>query len=117
MNNRQRKKYLKKKGLYVNPKETWCLDYRLAEYIIPRLKLFKKLNNGYPGRDEMDTPEKWDIAIDKMITAFQLVIDTDDLHDRYWPNNTFNKSLWEEDQRKIEEGLLLFAKWFQSLWW
>lgn len=117
MNARQRKKYLKKKGKYVNPKETWCLDYRLAEYILPRLELFKKLNNGYPGRGEMDTPEKWDEALDKMITAFQLVIDVDNLHDRYWLSGQFNKDLWEEDSKKISEGLHLFAEWFQSLWW
>lgn len=134
MNNRQRKKWLKKQGLYVNPKETWSLDVNLAEYIIPRLKKFKELNNGYPGIGEMNTPEKWDEALDKMIQAFEYVIDLDE----YWiddPKYDYtdimfgkNKEFYEkikenkitEDIRRlaaINEGLQLFAKYYMSLWW
>ena len=54
MNKRTRKKRLKKQGLYVNPKETWDLDCNIAKYVLPRLKLFKKLNNGYPGIEGME---------------------------------------------------------------
>lgn len=134
MNNRQRKKWLKQQGLYVNPKETWSLDVNLAKYILPRLKKFKELNNGYPGLDEVDTPEKWDEALDKMIQAFEYVIDLDE----YWlddPRYDYtdimfgdNKELYEsivenkrmEDIRRlaaIKEGLQLFAKYYMSLWW
>lgn len=134
MNNRQRKKWLKQQGLYVNPKETWSLDVNLAKYIIPRLKKFKKLNNGYPGIGEMNTPEKWDEALDKMIQAFEYVIDLDE----YWiddPKYDYtdimfgkNKEFYEkikenkitEDIRRlaaIDEGLQLFAKYYMSLWW
>lgn len=134
MNNRQRKKWLKKQDLYVNPKETWSLDITLAKYIIPRLKKFKELENGYPGRGEMDTPEKWDKALDKMIQAFEYVIDLDE----YWiddPRYDYtdimfgkNKEFYEkikenkrsEDIRRlaaINEGLQLFAKYYMSLWW
>lgn len=134
MNNRQRKKWLKKHGLYVNPKETWSLDVNLAKYILPRLKKFKELNNGYPGMDEVDTPEKWDEALDKMIQAFEYVIDWDE----YWLDDSRydytdvafgdDKELYErimknkiaEDIRRlaaIKEGLQLFAKYYMSLWW
>lgn len=134
MNNRQRKKWMKKHRLYVNPKETWSLDVNLAKYIIPRLKKFKKLNNGYPGIGEMNTPEKWDEALDKMIQAFEYVIDLDE----YWiddPKYDYtdimfgkNKEFYEkikenkitEDIRRlaaIDEGLQLFAKYYMSLWW
>lgn len=134
MNNRQRKKWLKKHRLYVNPKETWSLDVNLAKYIIPRLKKFKKLNNGYPGREEMDTPKKWDEALDKMIQAFEYVIDLDE----YWIDDLRydytdiefcdDKELYEkvmknkiaEDIRRlsvINEGLQLFAKYYMNLWW
>ena len=134
MNNRQRKKWLKKHRLYVNPKEAWSLDVNLAKYTLPRLKKFKELNNGYPGRDEMDTPEKWDEALDKMIQAFEYVIDWD----KYWlddPRYDYtdvafgnDKELYErvmknkitEDIRRvaaINEGLQLFAKYYMSLWW
>lgn len=134
MNNRQKKKWMKKHRLYVNPKETWSLDVNLAKYIIPRLKKFKKLNNGYPGIGEMNTPEKWDEALDKMIQAFEYVIDLDE----YWiddPKYDYtdimfgkNKEFYEkikenkitEDIRRlaaIDEGLQLFAKYYMSLWW
>lgn len=134
MNNRQRKKWLKKHRLYVSPKETWSLDVTLAKYIIPRLKKFKELENGYPGRGEMDTPEKWDEALDKMIQAFEYVIDLDE----YWlddPRYDYtdimfgkNKEFYEkikenkrsEDVRRlaaINEGLQLFAKYYMNLWW
>ena len=134
MNNRQRKKWLKKHRLYVDPKETWSLDVSLAKYILPRLKKFKELNNGYPGMDEVDTPEKWDETLDKMIQAFEYVIDWDE----YWlddPRYDYtdimfgdNKELYEsivenkrmEDIRRlaaIKEGLQLFAKYYMSLWW
>lgn len=130
MNNRQRKKWLKKHGLYVNSKETWSLDVNLAKYIIPRLKKF----NGYPGIGEMNTPEKWDEALDKMIQAFEYVIDLDE----YWiddPKYDYtdimfgdNKELYEsvienkrtEDVRRlvaINDGLQLFAKYYMNLWW
>lgn len=134
MNNRQRKKWLKKQDLYVNPKETWSLDITFAKYIIPRLKKFKELNNGYPGDEEMDTPEKWDDALDKMIQAFEYVINLDE----YWIDDPrydytdiefgHDKELYEkvmknkiaEDIRRLEainEGLQLFAKYYMSLWW
>ena len=134
MNNRQRKKWLKQQGLYVNPKETWSLNITFAKYIIPRLKKFKKLNNGYPGDEEMNTPEKWDEALDKMIQAFEYVINLDE----YWiddPRYDYtdimfgdNKELYEsvienkrmEDIRRlsaINEGLQLFAKYYMNLWW
>lgn len=134
MNNRQRKKWLKQHRLYVNPKETWNLDVNLAKYIIPRLKKFKELNNDYPGISEMDTPEKWDEALDKMIQAFEYVIDLDE----YWlddPRYDYtdimfgkNKEFYEkikenkitEDIRRlaaINEGLQLFAKYYMNLWW
>ena len=136
MNNRQRKKWLKQHNLYVSSKETWNLDIMFAKYIIPRLKKFKELNNGYPGRDEMDTPEKWDDALDKMIQAFEYVMEWD----KYWIDNQeydyydcideFDKNteLYEEikenkrveDDRRlavINEGLSLFAKYYMNLWW
>lgn len=119
MNKRLRKKYLKKHNLYVNPKDTWSLDITIAEFVLPRLKLFKKVNNGYPGRDEIDTPEKWDAAIDKMIAAFQIVLDQDNMADKYWDAEitNFNKDLFEADNKIKEEGLMLFAKYLQYLWW
>lgn len=50
MNNRRRKKWLKKHGEYVNPRECWNLDCTFAKFALPRLKYYKKHTLGYPGK-------------------------------------------------------------------
>lgn len=72
-----RKAELKKKGMYVNPRETWALDCTIAKFVLPRLKKFKDVSLTYPGIDEADTPEKWDAILDKMILAFEYVVEDD----------------------------------------
>ena len=77
MKKRLRKKQFDKLGSCkypAKPKETWSLFTNIAEYTLPRLKLFKRLQNGYPGRDEADTPEKWNEILDRMILAFEYII-------------------------------------------
>ena len=111
-NKRIRKKWAKTHGTYVNPNETWALDQNIAKYILPRLKLFKKDSIAYPGIDDMDTPEKWDEALDKMICAFEY-LEKDD----YGIAVENYKDEWEKVKPKIEEGLSLFAKWYTHLNW
>ena len=86
--------------------ELWNFDSTISAFILPRLKMFKKIHHGYPG--EL-TPKQWVKTIDKMIVAFEMVAD-DDL--KY--NNT--KADYKRNMKKIDEGLQLFAKWFLSLW-
>lgn len=108
MRKRQRKKWLKKHGKYVPYSDLWNLDITIANFVLPRLKKFKEEDDGYPEREEMNTPEKWDEALDKMILAFEYVIHQFD-----------KKSHFDEDKRRqavIDEGLQLFAKWFRYLW-
>lgn len=146
MNNRQRKKWLKKHGKYVNPKECWCLDYTIAEFVLPRLKKFKKDNNGYPGI--LSGEDEWDEILDKMILAFDYIIHDDDwwmfnLKYDYTSGLKFEevgrengfirthivKEDWVDEIEQnyhieakrrndvIEEGLELFVKYFRNLWW
>nr|DAF54711.1 MAG TPA: hypothetical protein [Siphoviridae sp. ctqPo10] len=117
MNKRVHKKRLKKQGLYVNPKETLDLDCNIAKYVLPRLKLFKKLNNGYPGIEGMETEEKWDEALDKMIWSFEQAANYYEIYESIDCNNSDWKEKYKETNDKIQEGLLLFAKWFQHLGW
>lgn len=132
MKKRQRKKWLKKHGKYVPYSDLWSLDITIAEFVLPRLKKFKKENISYPGIDEMNTSEKWDEALDKMILAFEYVISWDD----WWLDDPkynyirteskyddeyvakIRKSRFDEIKRRqvvVNEGLHLFAKWFQHL--
>lgn len=124
MSRRTRKKWLKQHNKYVNPKEVWNLDVTFAEFAIPRLKMLKENHMGYPGKGEMDTPEKWDAALDKMINAFELhlkMIDLDDsleYFDRSGGDGKWkaNMNKIEADEAIVKEGLHLFAEWYGSLW-
>lgn len=123
MNKRQRKKWLKQHRLYIPNSELWHLDCTICEWIVPRLKQFKKINCAYPGIDPMDTPEKWDEALDKMIRAFELAkYDPIDLDENLVPadydeyDHKKYKNIAEKWKNKVDEGLQLFATWFTSLW-
>ncbi len=134
MNKRQRKKYAKKKGTYVSNKETWNLDYTIAEWILPRLKLYKKLTNGFPPIDRKVysktkefkniTFEDWQNILDEIILGFeQILIDPLDIaidKDLDFKNKTDYKiceDICNERQEKIERGLDLFKYYIQDLWW
>ena len=90
--------------------ETWCLDSIIAEFILPRLIRFKELNIGYPGGDM--SPEKWDIALDEMIFAFDWSLHCED--DKY---KDLSKEEGDKNWDRYDEGMKLFAKWFRQLWW
>lgn len=101
MNKRKRKKYLKQQGLYINPKETWNLDYEIARFVRTRLELFKKETNSKP---IIFSEEEWFDILDKMIAAFAIV-------EKDLP-------IWtENEQKQMEEGINLFAKYYLFLWW
>lgn len=102
LNRRIRKKQLKKKGTYINPTELWNLDNTIAIFVLPRLKTFKKVSNGYP--ESAGSFDEWMRILDKMIAAFELLAE--------------DVSILEKDkQAVIKEGLQLFADYYQALWW
>lgn len=146
MRQRMRKKWLKKHGQYIAPKELWNLDYTVAKFILPRLIKFKENSSGFPGYDEADTMDKWQDILQKMITAFEHIVTDDDwwiddprydysdgihieidkdkktlFHFRIddWAKEIENNRDTEQDRRNeaIKEGLELFSKYFRHLWW
>lgn len=82
--------------------ETWSLDSTMARFILPRLIRFREINEGYPSTI---SEQEWNSILDKMILAFSLLAS----------DAVYFTS--KEDQEKIDEGMALFAKWYQSLWW
>ena len=83
--------------------QTWNLDARLAEHILPRLKRFKQLNNCTP----MDlTGVEWDHILDQMIFAFEWA--AADCVDRAEDKETF---------ARVQAGMDLFARFYFDLWW
>ena len=84
---------------------TWNLDTSLSSLILPRLKRFKVLTNGWPD-NHFKTMEEWEEAIDKMIYSFTFYSE----EKQY---DCYDTKEWE----KVQEGLDLFGKCFSSLWW
>lgn len=82
-------------------KDTWNLDYYIAKFILPRLKLFKKVGMGFPC--DLKSINEWYDILDKMIAAF-MILSTDEI-------NT------QDEQKIVNEGLDLFRKYYQDLWW
>jgi hypothetical protein len=85
--------------------ETWNLETRLAEHILPRIKRLKELTIAYP--DDLQSFEDWQGILDEMIFAFE-----------YHSKDQMDKmDITEEDYRRVENGLMLFAKHYNNLGW
>ena len=97
MNMRMKKKYIKN-HMY---QDTWNLDYYIAKFTLPRLKLFKKVTMGYPC--DLKSINEWYNILDKMIASFEILA-TDE-----WDT--------QDEQKIVNEGLDLFRKYYQDLWW
>jgi hypothetical protein len=107
-------------------RDLWDLGVVTAKLILPRLKAYKNCHMGYPGCFSYDKKgelkkgrkkslnneayKKWDDTLDKMIYAFEMKATQDD-----WDLEIDDK---ERNKRwsKIDEGLNLFAKYFNALW-
>ena len=122
------KRIRKKRGIYTKFKdsETWGLYIVIAQFVLPRLKRFKKLNNGVPmslcfhGNDvhrQGRVAKEWDAILDKMIWSFEQIVDDSD------PEKLENETNEEYVDRcrmwnnNVQHGLELFAKYFLDLWW
>lgn len=109
-------------------KELSNLDRTIAKFVLPRLKEFRKVENGY------EKFEDWEKILDKMIQSFELVLDDSapdfDVKASYTikdgkkvikdESSTDEAKAYidyfKEKDKKIQEGLDLFAKYFQELW-
>ncbi len=84
--------------------DTWNLDIPIAKFVLPRLRRFKEINNGYPSGM---TEEEWDEKIDLMAEAFDLLIKTYD--------GDVDETVYTDE--KIDVGLKLFGENLRGLWW
>jgi hypothetical protein len=91
-------------------KETWYLNNHITEFILPRLILFKKLNDGFPPEE---TAKSWDKKLDKMIKAFE----TQKELEKDWDGTRYSKKDINKMYKQMKEGLELFAKHYNDLWW
>ena len=94
---------------YSDP-EWYSFDYYHSKYVIPRLKHLRNNINAWPAQHpEFPAFEDWQKVLDEMIWAFEFNLKMDDL------NYTWKYD--ENDQiKRMETGLALFAKYYRHLW-
>lgn len=83
--------------------ETWGLDTTLSNLILPRLKRFREVNNGYPVGI---TENQWLDKLDSMIMAFEFSVHKYEVMDRT-----------DKENEQIKQGLKDFAEGYYDLWW
>lgn len=94
----------------------WSLDNYLTSITLPVLKWYRINKHGIPWIENFqDKPfeeqeTEWNRILDEMILAFQSLKDADE-------DFEVRSSEWHEQQNKqIEMGLALFAKYYRGLW-
>ena len=85
-------------GIYME--DLWHIPSALAEWIIPRLGLFKKNIISYPPNL---TPEEWEEIIDKILESHRIIA-ADDI------------GVELKREKELEEGLKLFSEYYLHLW-
>ena len=114
---RKRKEYIK-----LDPWDTWNVDSTLTPIILALLKQFKEkeIGIGCPYIDQYDIPknlrsednynhEGWKWIVDEMIWTFSML---DDEESEYH----LMEGDWKAREERVQNGLILFAKYFRSLW-
>ena len=90
--------------------ELYNLDIHLAEYIAAALREFKIYYAGIPSdvcskySSIQDAQEDWENILDTMIQCFDLI------------SKELDYERTVEENKIVNKGLRLFAKYFQSLW-
>lgn len=110
-------------------RDTWNLDYKIAKYILPRLKYFRNNLHSVPPRKDKKAKmtksgptclsiKEWQAVIDKMIFSFQFIVDESGLNDKYFDKDgcNFNKELYNKDYKKYKQGMKSFMDYFDHLW-
>ena len=110
----------------IHNQDIWNLDFTLANIILPALIKFRSNLNSYPGEfaevqeDGVDGSvgggiKKWEEILDHMIWSFTCVV-TDDDYYHYYENHGKSWVGYTEHLAKVDEGLMLFGKYFRNLW-
>ena len=99
-------------GLCIGPEDTRNLDKTIAQFVLPGLKLYKKLYDCIPC--EIEDRDQWDEILDKMIYSFDYYASGQRFEIDF---STYSMDELKAHRNKIQEGLDLFAKYYRSLWW
>lgn len=86
--------------------EMWSLDCTIAEFITPRLRVFKEHAKQIGDHPYSITAEEWQEILSQIIEGFALY--PDHFH---WHSEDSDAN-W----KKVDKALELFHKWFFNLW-
>jgi hypothetical protein len=110
--------------------DTYSADHTLALIILPLLKQFRANLQGAPCVDNEDVPvemhqeiegyyegwdERWAWVVDEMINAFERIVD-DEWEQDYHNGGEFDVEGYKAEDKRIDNGLRLFGKYFRGLW-
>jgi hypothetical protein len=97
--------------------DTWSMDVKLSELMLPMFKHFKKVNNGFPCGL---TPKKYNIILDKIIYSLDWTC-------RHYDDACLDKKPKESTARyfarlkkqkdRVADGLELMGKYWGDFWW
>lgn len=100
--------------------ELWNLDATILQFIIPRLKEYREMVNGYPGL--FNSADEWHNALDEMIWAMEWYV-SEDIRDEFKKDKYGNFFKDEnghlvptEEHQRAKNGWKLFCENFFSLW-
>jgi hypothetical protein len=131
----------RKVKIRIDPYDTWSMDHTLGLIIVPMLKQLKETKHGSPFVADEDVPEelrstsapakenewdiddnhhkRWEWVIDEMIWAFEQTIDENCggvFNDRFMKDSVYNRDAHRAHLQRIDDGILLFGKYYQGLW-
>jgi hypothetical protein len=113
--------------VHIDGYDVWSMDHTLALIIVPMLKKLKEQKHGCPFVDDEDVPEHLRSTAATPLTQEEKDTGhTDDLWVQRW-DWVLNEMIWTFEQHaadywesqnhdRMENGRILFAKYYQSLW-
>lgn len=101
--------------------ELWNLDDALAEWVLPRLKAFRKQND-YAHPADLNSIEEWHSIIDEMIYGIEFMQKSSEVWrelvgSKEGAERDAGREKFKEEVARAENGRELFGKWMAALWW
>ena len=102
--------------------ELWSLDATLTDYILPRIKAFRKMErHGYPifealGREDAASDEEWKEIEERNLANWEnILVDIENAF-QLLKNGGCGHDRTDAQHEIITKGLELFAKHYEHLW-
>ena len=92
--------------------ETWNLDSTILHFILPRLKRFRELANGYP--PELGSFEEWQKRLDKAIADIELIYDDSPVEHM---SKEERRAYFDKQEQASKDTAEFLGEYLFDLWW